>query len=128
MIVPDFDPDEIDPGIRALVLALRLEGFETCDSGDGQSKPADWYATGEALPFPHVACIVPPLPERANGMSVHDATVVRELYAIRAVAESHRLLAALERMQPSTWQVELSYDPSDGLALLMVTEAKHGTA
>lgn len=33
-----FDPDDLDPGIRKLVLELRDCGFETTDSGDGQSK------------------------------------------------------------------------------------------
>jgi hypothetical protein len=48
----------LDPGIRTTVLTLRAAGFETTDSGDGVSKPAEWYAAGEALRYPHVACVI----------------------------------------------------------------------
>lgn len=34
-------PKGLDPGIEALVLALRSQGFNTTDSGDGYSKPPD---------------------------------------------------------------------------------------
>jgi len=46
--------DELDPGIRDTVRMLHANGFATTDSGDGVSKPADWYESGEAIPFPHV--------------------------------------------------------------------------
>lgn len=46
--------DELDPGIRDIVRLLNESGHVTTDSGDGVSKPADWYASGEAIPFPHV--------------------------------------------------------------------------
>lgn len=38
MEIHDIDYDDLDPGIRELVKALRLNGFDTCDSGDGESK------------------------------------------------------------------------------------------
>lgn len=44
----------LDPGIRDLVLTLQRHGFETTDSGDGVSKPADWYESGCAIDFAHV--------------------------------------------------------------------------
>ena len=50
------DPTALDPGIRDVVRYLRGKGYETTDSGDGVSKPASWFETGEALPFPHVVC------------------------------------------------------------------------
>lgn len=46
--------DELDPGIRDVVRTLHAAGFETTDSGDGESKPQAWYDCGEAIPFPHV--------------------------------------------------------------------------
>jgi hypothetical protein len=45
----------VDPGIREAVQRLNEAGFHTSDSGDGVSKPADWYLSGEAIPMPHVA-------------------------------------------------------------------------
>ena len=36
-----FNPADLDPGIRDLVVYLRSCGFETTDSGDGVSKPDD---------------------------------------------------------------------------------------
>lgn len=55
-----FDYSELDPGIRATVRLLREFGFETTDSGDGVSKPQDWYDSGEAIPFPHVVAMTTP--------------------------------------------------------------------
>jgi len=53
-MIDDFNYDELDPGIRETVKWLRSLGHDTTDSGDGRSKPADWYESGEALPYPHV--------------------------------------------------------------------------
>lgn len=51
--------DELDPGIREVVKMLNDHGFETSDSGDGVSKPKEWFESGEAIPFPHVILPVP---------------------------------------------------------------------
>ncbi len=51
---------ECDAGIRDVVKVLIDGGFETTDSGDGISKPAAWYESGEAIPFPHVVIISTP--------------------------------------------------------------------
>lgn len=53
------DVAALDPGVRDLVIALRAAGYETTDSGDGVSKPKDWFESGEALPFLHVYVQVP---------------------------------------------------------------------
>lgn len=45
--------DELDPGIREVVRALRDAGYNTIDSGDGVSKKGT-HAEGEYLDFPHV--------------------------------------------------------------------------
>ena len=39
-----------DPVIRRVVRMLRMRGFETCDSGDGVTKPQ----LARNLPYPHV--------------------------------------------------------------------------
>lgn len=49
-----------DPGIRDVVELLNAHDFETTDSGDGVSKPTDWYESGEAIPFPHVVVMSTP--------------------------------------------------------------------
>lgn len=84
----------LDPGIRDLVVALRAVGFDTTDSGDGESKPEDV----RDLDYPHVFMVVP----------------------VTRIAEEARRLQAwvdadgkLER-----WTVEATYSPRDGVALL----------
>lgn len=47
----DLDYTILDPGIRGAVQYLRERGFETTDSGDGESKPAD----ERVFSCPHVA-------------------------------------------------------------------------
>ncbi len=49
----DIDYQQLDPAIRNVVRLLRLNGFDTHDSGDGVSK-ADWIARGTAMAIPHV--------------------------------------------------------------------------
>ena len=50
------DYEALDPGIRHVVEMLRDAGFDTSDSGDGETK-VDALASGDALPYPHVFCI-----------------------------------------------------------------------
>lgn len=64
---------ELDPGIRDIVLRIQAAGFETTDSGDGVSKPQEWYESGEAIPFPHV--VVRTTPKRM----IVDAHTVADL-------------------------------------------------
>lgn len=88
---------EVDPGVRAEVVLLRKHGFETTDSGDGVSKPKDWYESGHAMPFKHVA------------MSTDPAFMV-----------SHAEKCA-ELLGPG-WTVEASYDTTSKVALLLARE------
>ena len=57
--------EALDPGVRRLVVLLRSWNFETCDSGDGRSKPgagvADDRGIVEVQPMPHVVIEVPAL-------------------------------------------------------------------
>lgn len=48
----NFDPTQLDPGVRMLVSLLRQHGFETTDSGDGKSKGKD----GLDVPHVHMVC------------------------------------------------------------------------
>lgn len=53
----DIDYDELDPGIRKTVRLLRAAGFDTTDSGDGQSKFKNSDA-GCAIDMPNVFIVV----------------------------------------------------------------------
>lgn len=91
----------LDPGIREVVRRLRAAGFDTCDSGDGKSKPK----VGRNLDEPHVF------------MKVDTAEMV---------AEAHRLAEFVGALQlPRKFQtrklqpiVQLTYDPRDKSANL----------
>jgi hypothetical protein len=96
----DIDYTEIDPGIRGMVAALRLNGFETTDSGDGVTK-ADMPCS---LPYPHVFI-----------------TTTKE----QLLAEADRLYSFvnaeyIESNMPSGWKVEACYSPNDDASILVV--------
>jgi hypothetical protein len=52
----DIDPEELSPGVRALVFALREAGLFTVDSGDGSNYEAGMDC---AMPYPHVFIMCP---------------------------------------------------------------------
>jgi len=83
-----------DPGIRDTVRLLQERAFCTTDSGDGVSKSREWYEDGEALPFPHVACVTS-----------------EALF----FTEARRLQGLLG----ANWRVEASYCPRDGACVLV---------
>lgn len=87
----------LDPGIRDTVAHLRASGFDTTDSGDGHSKPADWFASGEAMPFPHVAALTTPS---------------------RMVADAERMASVLG----GGWVVEASYATDSQRAMLFARQ------
>lgn len=99
--------EELDPGIRETVRRLRRHGFETTDSGDGVSKPADWYQPDEhgitqAMNFPHVICLTSP---------------------DRLIADAQRLVVLFP-----TWQVEATYYPRNDKGILMISKLAGGPA
>lgn len=98
--MPVFDYNELDHGIRNVVKFLHAQGFDTCDSGDGVSK-ADWIASGDALPYPHVDM---------------------QVLASKAFVEAHRLRFTLEArhitVEPigpdpnAQVSIQVTYDPA----------------
>lgn len=86
-----FNPEELDPGIRELVLELRASGFDTTDSGDGYSKGE----IGE--PYPHVHMVVP----RAS-----------------AFEEADRLQQWCFQELDEPADIQLTYSPADRVCLL----------
>jgi hypothetical protein len=90
----DLNVDELDPGIRDLVVYLRARGWNTIDSGDG-SKAGTMEC---ALPYRHVAA------RPRFGLMVPDA---------------HQFLAALRDAEPDTeWHVDATYSPNDGESIV----------
>jgi len=84
----------LDPGVRDLVVALREAGFDTVDSGDGESKDPEH----RELDYPHVMMVVSPT---------------------RITNEARRLQAWIDADGHfAGWVIEASYSPKDGVALL----------
>lgn len=102
--VSEFANSELDPGIREVVRLVQAAGFMTTDSGDGVSKPADWYETGEALPYPHV--VVKSTPQRM-------------------VTDAHNLVDLLNMPRPGArggWVVQATYTTNDRSCLLLASQ------
>lgn len=91
----DIDLKSLDPGIVSTVILLRAYGFETTDSGDGETKPEEY----RTIPGPHVVVQVP-----ANDL----------------VREADRLLDVLKTCKASISSIEASYSPLDGVALIVL--------
>lgn len=91
------DYTQLDPGVRDVVRLLRRQGFLTTDSGDGKSKPQEWFDAGDAMPFPNVTIRV----EREG-----------------LFTEADRLRDVLG----DSWQVEAVYWPANGSCALLATQ------
>ncbi len=89
----EFDPANLDPGIRATVLWLRERGFKTCDSGDGKTKIEAGYndvPEGESAPKPgEVSCEAMPVPHAMVADAMRLADALREV-GVELDAESAR--------------------------------------
>jgi hypothetical protein len=102
----EFDPANLDPGIRATVLWLRERGFKTCDSGDGTTKieagyndlpegesaPKPGEVSCEAIPVPHVIIATTPESMVADALRLADA--LREV-GVELDAESGKTAQAM---------------------------------
>lgn len=89
--------NDLDPGVRRLVAFLRKHNFDTCDSGDGVSKPED---------------------ERSFGDVAH---VVMRVEVDKLVSESHRLYKLMQNVCPDQdWEVGASYNPEDRVPFLFL--------
>ena len=95
----ELNTDTLDPGIRRVVGLLRASGFDTTDSGDGASKPAE----ERALDVPHVF-----IRTTAEAM-LREAKRLSEL-----------LCDAMGVHDLSPGVIQASFDPADGFAVLAV--------
>ena len=110
-----FDPTELDPGIRDLVVKLNKAGWLTTDSGDGKSKPADQIV----FTYPHVAISIPPSQSLTRSADNLIKWLKTENYPI-GDSESNK------------WTVEANYSPLDKEKMLFIykleeEERKEGT-
>ncbi len=91
----------LDPGVVRLVTGLRSEGFQTTDSGDGVSKPAD----ARAMDVPHVFI-------RCDSVE-------------HGISEARRLLLVLMdaglNVERDGWDVQLSWSPLNNVAVVLLT-------
>ena len=91
----DFDYAQLDPGIRGIVRVLRYVGFNTVDSGDGETKLVAGYDPAEILPYPHVAIATEPE---------------------KMIKESYRLISCLGK----EWTINGTFNPRDETALILI--------
>jgi len=96
--------DELNPGIRRLVGWLRANGFDTCDSGDGQTHDHECDRS-----YPYVTIIAPKWElvaqaDRLNRLLV-DVGV-----PIRSISE-----------EPLHGAIQATYDPADGSGVIDLT-------
>lgn len=99
------EPDwaDVDSRMRTLVRALRHNGFETTDSGYGDSD------MGCALPWPHVAMVVPA------------AVLVEEADRLRDVLGDLGVEVAPLREDMQGAAIQAGYCPAAGIATLLLT-------
>jgi hypothetical protein len=109
----DFDPSQLDPGIRGTVMWLRSCGFKTTDSGDGKAKIAEGFGgDGWVCDFPHVAMVVEPAEQL-----VTEANRLSRLLTIRFGVQVQPL--SLESSNDP--HIDASYDVPSGQAMLVLT-------
>lgn len=92
----------LDPGVRDLVVKLRQCGWDTCDSGDGESKFTVDDELAEALRYKHVICEIGP---------------------IDVFAAADQFEALCQQFTGSDkWYVELTYSTKDNRYFLVAIE------
>ena len=105
--------EELDPGIRHTVRWLQSEGFNTTDSGDGETKLQGDDPYPCALPFPHVVVSVSP----AN--LYEEADRLWELL-IQIGIDVHATFMDNEQLVPRV-NVEATYFPGSKTAMILLS-------
>lgn len=106
----DLNYDELDPGIRRTVRWLRSLGYETCDSGDGKTKPAQGLTWEDCVRDMAHVCISHP----HGGHSLPRAAEVLlqrlEAIGIRVGPIGHEI--------DGMASIQATYDPATGSSIL----------
>jgi hypothetical protein len=107
--IPSINYEELDPGVRRLVRALREHNFMTTDSGDGRTKPEDERTFGDRA---HVAMV----PMNAN-------LILSESNRLRALILQWLKSPIVLPDQPdpdSLHEINSSYDPKDRSVVIIL--------
>lgn len=112
--------DGLDAGIVKTVAYLRAHGFDTTDSGDGQSKLRT--TLGAITPEMRATRTLPDVEVDCTPMAIPHVFMVVAIPAM-LVEEADRLAQLLRaafvgRMPPRDMHIEASYDPSNRVAVL----------
>lgn len=102
------DPEELNPGIRRTVAWLQQQGFDTCDSGDGETHDFDCDH-----PTAYVALVVDPT--RLAFESDRLADLISNL-GIPVLP----MAPTLEEDDPATVTIQASYCPAEKMALIYI--------
>lgn len=95
----EVDYEALDPGIREVVRYLRGLGYDTTDSGDGESKLVDGYDPACVLDVPHVA-------------------IAWRLDLSDIISHARHLRDRLDCTFGAGWHVQASYDTKDHAVVL----------
>lgn len=105
--MPDYDENEINPGVRRLVRLLNDNSFITSDSGDGlTNKPT---MGDEALDYPHVMIPVEP------------RDLVSEARRLKALLSEYGVIVPPTGMDETEPNICASFDPGDDSAIITLT-------
>jgi hypothetical protein len=97
----------LNPGIVRLVQLLNDNGFETCDSGDGETH--DFSCD---RPYPYVCMKVVPSLAVKQAKKLH---LLLQKQGLQVVSQTEAFSAS---ESPSGPCIQLSYDPCDDIAIL----------
>lgn len=110
----DLNYDELDPGIRRTVRWLRSLGYETCDSGDGKTKPAQGLTWEDGVrDMAHVCINLRDPGTGRNGPLGEEATHLLqrlEAIGIRVGPIGHEI--------DGMASIQATYDPATGSSIL----------
>lgn len=98
---------QINPGIQRLVAILVAHGFETCDSGDGETHD---YACDRL--YPYVSMRVMPYE------AINETARLKNLISGLGATVVSMTEAFGESPVPTSGCIQLSYDPCDKIAIL----------
>lgn len=108
--------EDLDPGIRHTVRWLQSEGFDTTDSGDGESKLQGDDPCLCALPFPHVAISVSPARLHEEADRLWELLIQARINVTATIVDNEQLVPAVN--------VEATYFPGSKTAMILLSGVK----
>jgi hypothetical protein len=96
----------LDPGILPIVNYLNQNGFETCDSGDGRTKPLEHQS------FPGLAHVI---------IKSSPETLIQDA---KRFSEFVKMMRSMGGLPYPDWTIEASYSPLDDQAIILFIEIR----